>query len=262
MKSIRGVFAIFSVLVFGMTLWFVVAREPEERVAKSDDGVVTITGLSRIKGNFSVDVEKNATVATPLVSHVYHIAPADAPQDSPLVLSFARSALFGTSSATSVYWFNAQLGMWEQVHDVVADSEGVLAVRVSRLGDFALGIAPKIIVPTMLTAFDALRTKAPVGTRGYNIAVAYTLDGGVPVRVEGLGEHGGCGGRIGAGDHSEYSSSSIALSIPVDDVDTRVAFTFVGEWAVSANGTGCEAPLILEARDETLLNAVNEQAGT
>ncbi len=239
MKSIRGVFAIFSVLVLGMTLWFIVAKDPEARVAKSDDGVVTVTGLSRIKGNFSVVVDGNAAISTPLVSRVYHIAPTGVQQDSPLVLSFARSNTLGTGDATTVYWFDTSLGMWEQLHDVVADSEGVLAVRVTALGDFALGIAPKVTAPTMLTAFDALKTKAPAGTRGYSIAVAYTLDGGVPVRIEGLGEHGGCGGRIGTGDHNAFSSSSVSLSVPVDDVMSTVAFMLVGEWSISADGKGC-----------------------
>jgi len=236
-------------MVLGMTLWFIVAKDPEARAAKSDDGVVTITGLSRMKGDFSVVADAGATVATPLISHVYHVAPTDAQQDSPLVLSFARSDLLGTSSATVVYWFNAQLGMWEQIHDIVADSEGVLAVRVSRLGDFALGIAPKITAPTMLTAFDALRTKAPLGTRGYNIAVAYTLEDGVPVRIEGIGEHGGCGGKIGTGDHNAFSSSTLSLSVPVDDVDTVIAFTLVGEWSISADGTACAPGEELQAQE-------------
>lgn len=236
-------------MVLGMTLWFIVAKDPEARVAKSEDGVVTITGLSRIKGNFSVDIEKNAIVAAPLVSHVYHVTPADVLQDSPLVLSFARSDLLGTSSATAVYWFNVQLGMWEQIHDVVADSDGVLAVRVSRLGDFALGIVPQITAPIMLTAFDALRAKAPVGTRGYGIAVAYTLEGGVPIRVDGLGEHGGCGGRIGTGDHNAFSSSTLSLSVPVDDVDTATMFTLVGEWSISADAMACTAGEELQAQE-------------
>ena len=249
MKSIRSIFVVFSVIVFGMTLWFILAKDPEARVAKSDDGVVTITGLSRIKGNFSVEADNSATVATPLISHVYHIAPAGVRQDSPLVLSFARSTLLGTSGATTVYWFNAPLGMWEQMRDVVVDSEGMLAVRVAVLGDFALGIAPKITAPTMLTAFDRLRAKAPVGTRGYSIAVAYMLENGVPVRVEGLGEHGGCGGRIGAGDHNAFSSSTLFLSVPVDDVDTATQFMLVGEWSISTDGTGCVTGEELQAQE-------------
>lgn len=262
MKSIRGIFGIFAVVVLGMTVWFIVAKEPESREVQSDDGVVTVTGLSRTVNNFSVVIDDAATVATPLMSHVYKVAPTDVQHDTPIILSFERSVAAGTRDATAVYWFNTQLGMWEQAHDIVADTDDVLAVRVTTLGDFALGITPRVAAPTILTAFDALRAKAPSGTRGYGIAVAYTLPDGVPVRLEDVSEYGGCGGRIGAGDHREFSSSSMALSIPVDDVDTRIDLMLVGEWIVSADGIGCEAPLILEARDENLLRAVNEQLGS
>jgi len=169
--------------------------------------------------------------------------------DAPVVLSFERSATAGTLNASAVYWFHPSLGMWERVYDVVADTDDVLAVQVTTLGDFALGITPNVAVPTLLTAFDALRAKAPIGTRGYNISAAYTLPDGVPVRVERVSEYGGCGGRIGAGDHREYSSSSIALSIPVDDVDTRVGLMLVGEWIVSADGTGCANGETLSPRE-------------
>lgn len=249
MKSIRGIFGIFAMVVLGMTVWFIVAKEPESREVQSDDGVVTVTGLSRTVNDFSVVVDDTATVATPLMSHVYRVAPTGVQHDAPIILSFERSAAAGTRDAAAVYWFNAQLGMWERMHDVVADTDDVLAVRVTTLGDFALGIAPRVAAPTMLTAFDALRAKAPSGTRGYGIAVAYTLPDGVPVRLEDVGEHGGCDGRIGAGDHREFSSSSMTLSIPVDDVDTRVGLMLVGEWIVSADGTGCAAGEELRARE-------------
>ena len=249
MKSIRGIFGIFAVVVLGMTVWFIVAKEPESREVQSNDGVVTVTGLSRTANDFSVVVDDTATVATPLMSHVYTVAPTGVQHETPIILSFERSATAGTRDAVAVYWFNTQLGMWERIHDVVADTDDVLAVRVTTLGDFALGIAPRVTAPTILTAFDALRAKAPVGTRGYGIAVAYTLPDGVPVRLEDVSEHGGCGGRIGAGDHREFSSSTMTLSIPVDDVDTRVGLMLVGEWIVSADGTGCATGEELRARE-------------
>ncbi|MEK7632778.1 MAG: hypothetical protein AAB473_03230 [Patescibacteria group bacterium] len=250
MKSIRGIFGIFAVIVLGMTVWFIVAKEPEAREVKSDDGVVTITGLSRTANDFSVVVDNTATVAIPLVSHVYHVAPTNVQHDAPIILSFERSATAGTLDATAVYWFDVSLGMWERLYDVVADTDDVLAVRVSTLGDFALGITPKISAPIMLSTFGTLlRVRAPNSTRGYGISLAYTLPDGVPVRLEGFGEYGGCGGNIGAGDHSEFSSSVRTLFVPVDDVDTLVEFTLVGEWVVSADGTGCATGEELRARE-------------
>lgn len=239
MKSIRGIFGVFAVIVLGMTVWFIVAKEPEAMEVQSDDGVMTMTGLSRAANDFSITVDDAATVATPLVSHVYHVAPIHIEHDTPIILSFERSVTAGTLNATAVYWFNASFGMWERVADVVADTQDVLAVRVSTLGDFALGIAPNVTAPIMLTAFDALRAKAPNGTRGYEMHVAYTLPDGVPVRIENVGERGGCGGRFGAGNRQEFSSTAFALSLPVDDVTTPVSMTVVAEWNIAEDGVGC-----------------------
>ncbi len=244
-------FGIFSVIVCGMTLWFVIAKEPEVREVKSEDGVVTVTGRVRTQDDVTVTVKADAVIAAPLVSHVYHLASEGAQQGVPVVLAFERSRAAGTIDATAVYWFNAPLGIWERVSDVVADTDDILAVRVFERGDFALGISPDVSAPTMLTAFDALRRKAPTGTRGYGFAVAYTLPGGVPVRLAHQNEYGGCGGRMGAGDRSEYSSESMMLSVLVDDVNTSVMFTVVAEWIVSADGTGCPSSFPLQARSES-----------
>lgn len=258
MKSIRGIFGIFSVIVCGMTLWFIVAQEPEVREVKSADGVVTVTGRMRIDDDFAITPDTDAATATPLISHVYHVTSTGAQNTAPVVLTFERSRTAGTADATTVYRFNASLGMWEQVNDVVANTKNVLAVRVSTLGNFALGTAPDVAAPTMLTAFDALREKAPQGTRGYGFAVAYTLPGGVPIRLADQHEYGGCGGRMGAGDRYEYSSVATPLSVLVNDVSTPVVFTVAGEWIVAADGIGCSSSSALEARDESLLYSVSE----
>ncbi len=239
MKSIRGIFGVFAVVVLGMTVWFIVAKEPEAREVKSSDGVVTITGLSRTANDFAVTVDDAATVATPLVSHVYHVSPTNVQHDAPIILSFERSATAGTLNAAAVYWFDASLGMWERLYDVVADTNDVLAVQATTLGDFALGITPNVVAPTMLTAFDSLRAKAPQGTRGYAIRVAYTLPDGVPVQLEGVSERGGCGGKFGAGNRQEFSSTSFVLSVPVDDVATLVTMTAVAEWNIAEDDLGC-----------------------
>jgi hypothetical protein len=239
MKSIRGVFSVFALGVLATTLWFVVAQEPEARKVSSNDGVLTITGLSRTANDFLVSVDARATVAIPLISQVYRVAPADVPQDVPVVLSFVRSSMLGTRDATTVYWWNSALGMWEPVQDIVADTPDILAVRVYMLGTFALGITPAVQAPTMLTAFDRLRDAAPRGTRGYRMSVAYTLPDGVPTRLIHVGERGGCGGNIGAGDDVSYSSSSVPLSVLVDDVDTAVTFTIVSEWVISGDNSDC-----------------------
>ena len=182
---------------------------------------------------------------------MYRVDPADVPLAAPMVLSFAKRADLGTEDATTVYQWNSSLGMWVPVPSVVADTADVLAVEVLTLGYFALGVTPDIAVPTLLTAQDALRAKASIGTRGYRLSTAYTLPNGVPVEWPEAQMIGGCGGHIGAGERTEYSSTEQTVTVLVNDVLTPVEFTLVGEWILSGDGTGCPASMPLKALGES-----------
>lgn len=240
MKRFSFAIIVFFFVCAAMTTWFAVAKDPEARVLNSADGVLTVTGLVRSTENFSLEK----------VGSTYRLVSPVARHDAPLVLSFAKTSLLGTRDVTTVYWWNARLGMWESIHDVVANTPDILAVRVTTLGDFFLGVPSHIVAPTMLSMIDGVRAKAPKGTRGYSIVVSETVPDGVPIRDENLGERGGCGGNIGAGDHTEYSSSSTVLSVPVNDVQTPVTFTFVGTWIVAGDGVSCPDDAPLKAQKE------------
>lgn len=228
----------------------IVLRIPEARAVQTADGALTVTGLVRSSQNIEVSVDTSATLGTPLLGLVYRVEPSGIPLDAPLVLSFAKSAELGTTDATAVYEWHAELGMWVPLASVVANTSDVLAVEVMTLGDFALGTEPDVSMPTLLVAQDALREKAPVGTRGFRISTGYTVPGGVPIFWPDAQVFGGCGGRIGAGDKTEYSSLTKPLNILVNDVQTAVDVTLVGEWNIAGDHTPCPASLPLKIQHE------------
>jgi hypothetical protein len=239
-------FVLALMLFAGM---FAVLNIPEAQGVQSDDGALTVTGLARTAQQIEVTADTTITVGDPILGLVYRVDPADVPLDVPIVLSFARRLDLGTEDAAMVYQWNSSLGMWIPVPSVVADTADVLAVEVLTLGYFALGATPDINVPTLLTAQDALRTKASIGTRGYRLSTAYTLPDGVPVQWPEAQVLGGCGGRVGAGERTEYSSTEQTVTVLVDDVLTPVKFTIVGEWILSGDGTGCPASTPLKAQE-------------
>ncbi len=230
---------------------FVVFRIPEAQGVQSSDGAVTVTGLTRMGQRISVVLDTEMPLGDPLLGLVYRIEPNNVPLDAPVVISLAKRRDLGTEGATTVYQWHAALGVWVPVPSVVADTEEVLAVEVLTLGYFALGTMPNIVMPSLLTAQDALRTKAPAGTRGYRIVTAYTVPDGVPVAWPAAQVLGGCGGRVGAGDRVEYSSATQTVNVLVDDVQTSVQFTLIGEWILAGDGSGCPASVPLQAQEES-----------
>lgn len=109
--------------------------------------------------------------------------------------------------------------------------------------------APHIVVPGLLTAYDELIKKAPVGTRGFFLAVTATLPGNVAVALPDQNRHGGCDGLVGPGGHTEFSSTQQTLSVPVDDVDTLVTFTVAATWVVADDGVGCPVGTELKVQE-------------
>lgn len=243
--------SLFLVSVFGTFLLMgalATFRVPEAQSVRSADGAITVTGLARSAQDIAVHADTDVSLGLPLLGLAYRVDPSHVLLDAPMVLSFVKRADLGTEHATTVFQWHSSLGMWVPVPSVVADTDELLAVEVLQLGSFALGTMPNIDMPTLLTAQDALRAKAPAGTRGYQISTAYTLPGGVPVQWPAAHVLGGCGGRVGAGERAEYSSVEQVVNLLVDDVSTSVRFTLVGEWLLSGDGTGCPASIPLTSQ--------------
>jgi hypothetical protein len=238
-------FVVALMMFVGM---FFVMNIPESHAVRSADGAVTVSGLTRESQQMSASVDASVAIGEPLLGMAYRIEPSGVALDAPVVLSFTRSADLGTLDATVVYQWNAVLGMWVPLSNVVADTAELLSVQVSTLGDFALGSVPTIDAPTLLTTRDTLLKKAPTGTRGFRIAESYKTPTGVSTQLPNADVIGGCGGRVGAAERQEYSSSSATVNVLVDDVQTEVNFSLVAEWAVSGDGTGCPvtAPLQIQ----------------
>ncbi len=241
-------FVLAFMLFAGM---FVILNIPEAQRVQSTDGALTVAGFVRTAQQMTVTADAGMPVGDPLLGLAYRVDPSDVSLDAPMVLSFARRLDLGTEDATTVYQWNSSLGMWVPVPSVVADTVDVLAVEVLTLGIFALGSVPDIDVPTLLTAQDTLRAKASIGTRGYRLSTAYTLPDGVPVEWPAAQVLGGCGGRVGAGQRTEYSSTEQVVTVFVNDVLTPVQFTIVGEWILSGDNTGCPVSAPLKSQDST-----------
>lgn len=230
---------------------FVILNIPEAQGVQSTDGALTVAGFARSTQRITVTPDASMPVGDPLLGLAYRVDPMDVPLDAPIVLSFAKRFDLGTQDATTVYQWNSSLGMWVPVPSVVANTVNVLAIEVLSLGVFALGDVPDIDVPTLLTAQDVLRAKASIGTRGYRLSTAYTLPDGVPVEWPAAQVLGGCGGRVGAGQRTEYSSTEQVVTVFVNDVLTPVQFTIVGEWILSGDNTGCPVSAPLQSQDRT-----------
>lgn len=238
---------VLAILLFAGV--FVVLNIPEAQGVQSDDGALTVTGLARSGETIAVSTDATATIGDPLLGMIYRVEPSDHVLAAPIVLSFAKRKDLGTADATTVYQWNTNLGMWIPLASVVADTNDVLAVEVMSLGDFAVGADPMVEVPSLLSAQDTLKTKSPAGTRGYRFSTSYTLPGGVPVDWPDAQVIGGCGGRVGSGDRTEYSSTAQTVTVPVNDVQTAVTFTVVAEWIVAADGSGCSASAPLKDQE-------------
>lgn len=251
MKSFHFTSCAFVLALLLFAGMFVALNIPEVQGVQSADGALTVAGFARATQHVVVTPDASVSVGNPLLGLAYRIDPMDVPLDAPMVLSFAKRLDLGTADATTVYQWNSSLGMWVAVPSVVADTVDVLAVEVLSLGVFALGNVPDIDVPTLLTTQDALRAKASIGTRGYRLSTAYMLPDGVPVEWTAAQVLGGCGGRVGAGQGTEYSSADQMVTVLVDDVLTPVQFIIVGEWILSGDGTGCPASMPLKSQDKT-----------
>jgi hypothetical protein len=231
-----------------ITAGFLVAVEPEESSINSEDGVVTVTGLARQTQPLSI--RSNTAVAAPLLGSSYLVSPAGVTLDEPAVIAFsilddqqAQAAMLG------VYRFHAQLEMWEPVAPVVANTDELLAVETSQLGEFAIGDVPVFETPVFANVYDQLRSMAPVNAVGYETAVAFTEKDHEIIRLLSSGENGGCGGTVRVGDGESVSRLEREAVVEIEDQQVPLAFVFVTRWFTSSSG-GCQADELLSPLSE------------
>lgn len=228
---------------------FFILHEPENRKQVSADGVVTVVGAMR-QQDLPFMITPRMSPGLPLVGAVYNIKPEDHIFDFPVTLTFTKKPMTATESITTVYWWNARFGMWEVLPSVLVNTQEKIIFTTAWLGDFSLGHQPRIEMPGLFTLFDALRQKAPEGARGYHFVVAYRLPNGPYVRWPEIDEIGGCDGAPGGGNTTEYSSTSMTITVLVDDVFTPIDILGVAEWTVSGDHSSCPQEELFGARQE------------
>lgn len=222
-----------------ITAGFFIAAEPEESSITTPDGVVTITGLAR--QTQPLLVRQANPVRAPLFGSAYSVRPDEVTLDEAAVVAFQITPEDKEKVADlGIYRFHPSLQMWEPVAPVVAHTDEVIAVEARQLGLFAVGLVPQFEAPVFANVYDELRAQAPKDAVGYEIAVGYAEPEHETVRLLSLGENGGCGGAVRVGDGESLSRLDRDATVKIDDIETRVTFTFVTRWFTSSAG-GCDA---------------------
>ncbi|MBT4857490.1 hypothetical protein HON52_04875 [Candidatus Uhrbacteria bacterium] len=226
--KLKEVFSIVAIVLIAIiSISFIFVSEPEDSVAVSSDGVVTVTGEWLEQQPISI------TSTNPLR---YSIGPEFTHVDEPYTITF--DLVSAGAQGYLLYWWNADIDMWEPVEvDTQTNDEIVFSVT-TRLGGFGLFPQTEIEVPDFVSKYDELLAMAPLNAVGYEIAVGVVGDDGFVLRVKQKDEIGGCSGVIGHGNVHERSELDHSVRVLVDDVETLVEFRFVGEWVVDEYGCG------------------------
>lgn len=232
---------IISIAFIGAASAFVLLRaDPEYVTATSADGALLVTGFAR-EGGFTVSHAVGTEKG--VAGMVYTVAPDGAVRELPVRLTFANVA-----DGQSVARYNDTLALWEW-EAVEPGAEGYATVSTTQLGAFAVLPFATINAPDFVTTYDELRDSAPQSAVGYHIAVGYAVDGGPRVRLDGVGQQGGCNGAVQPGEDTAYATLTRTANVLVNDVQKPVTFTFVASWYVVEGGS-CPEGQAFEASDE------------
>lgn len=228
----RGIaLRIAGIMCIGVATAFVLLRTTPEYVSvTSDDGVLTVVGYAR---------ETGMTVAREAVGPrtAYAVTSGGVDDTLPLRLRFVypSGAEWTSGVAADVLRYNDALAMWEPQGATRVGDE--LVLTTAHTGLFMVGVQRDVVAPDFLTAYDALRATAPAGAVGYTIAVGYAVADGPTVRLDGVGQQGGCGGAVLPGSDTAYATSTRTANVLVNDVQTTVTFTFLASWSVVPGGS-------------------------
>jgi len=236
-------YVIFLVVLIALVSYAALfVPKPEEEIVVSDDGVLTLTGVTRTSQPFLIDIS-DMNGGGVLEDAYYIVQPRGIVLEEPVTLMFDVS---GFEKTPSVFRYSEPFMMWKAVSaDSIGDGE--LLLVTDRLGMFALGNTPDIEAPTFVSQEESLIGMAPEGTTSFTFATGYSLDGAPTILLPESERIGGCSGQTGKGSTEEHTLFEENLIIPVDGKDTLVTFSFVAQWFVSDNG-GCAEGENLETR--------------
>lgn len=234
---------IVSIAFIGVASAFVLLRaDPEYITTISEDGRLMVTGFAR-EGGVAVaqaygDAGDEFVVTSGAVDHTL-----------PLQLRFAYPSGPAWTGAehVDVLWYDDASTMWEWQDATMVDS--YLTLRTMRLGRFALADRKTVAAPDFMAVYDGLRENAPASAVGYRIAVGYIMNDGPRIRLDGVGQQGGCNGAVQPGEDTAYATATRTANVLVNDVQTPVTFTFMASWYV-VDGGSCPEGQTFEASNE------------
>lgn len=241
MKTDKLFSLLFVLFIAFGTLGFVWFSVPEEMSARSEDEMVTITGVTRETQPFSVTKTLDAPLS-PLAGAQYLLEPSTIVLDVPVKITFANA--LGDKAA--VYRYDDARKMWEEISSVTSLTENSITIETEELGLFALGEKETVAAPEFLTVYDELVRMSPENTVGYETVVGYKKDDGAIVRLPGVGKSGSCGENMSQADGEELSEKQRRATVLVNDVQTPVTFIFLTRWLTSSSAEGCSYDILTQ----------------
>lgn len=215
-------------LIAGMSALLLLREDPEYIVRASDDGIVTLTGMTR-------ETQALAIVAGDPLTGAVFAGPTYRIGDEGVVLDADMHVTFKARAGEVAYRYRADVAAWEAVDDVTF-VDGLLTFATPKLGTYALGVAETVTPPEFIATYDALRADAPENAVGYVMHVAYARPDEPPIVLEGVGEQGGCGGAVLPGNTWATSQATRTANVLVNDVRTTVTFWFRATWSLADGG--------------------------
>ncbi len=233
MKNWSGLFIIAIILIFGISLVFLIDKnEPEHYSVVSEDGIVSIEGSVRSNIDIEIEVQEVAGSES-LPWPVYFITPEKAVLESPLTLIFDVSSLEQEDPDKAVvYRYDENLMMWQNSGVILERDTSKISVEIDKLGYYTLGHEFNFEILEQKLLIDEVLALAPEGTVGYEINVGFAPVDDVMIQVPGILYSGGCFGGVHGGDRIERSMKSYTAPILLNDSMMNVEISLIAEWFV------------------------------
>ena len=217
---------VFLLAIGGIGLFLL--GPPEQSMLMSEDGALTISGLTRASQPFTIDERDQKE---PFLSPVYVIGPEGFDLETPATIE-----LSSVQVDEGVYRYDDRIDMW-RLESIESPFE------TNRLGQFVQAPLYEVDTPNFVLLRDALSDLAPEQAKGYTISVGAAIQG-ASFYLDDMDEVGGCAGVFSEGSSTEFSRLEQKANVPVNGMHQVVTFIYIAEWQIdSFEGCG-EADLL------------------
>lgn len=228
------------VLVVAGTCGVLIARTPEERVVKSDDGLVWLSGVFASTKDLSIGIATtiDASNSTAVISSVYQLYPPNLVLSTPAVLTMTYPTTLSDNEVhqLTISEFDSAFGMWRPMDTSIDTSAMTVSTLVDRALRFALLLPDAVARPNMDAEIERLVSASPQGAVGYAMEVGYADVSGDFVIVPGLGKTGGCARQYQMGQSTQMTSLTQTFS-------DHLQYQVVAVWQI---GDGCSGYDVIE----------------